>query len=83
MKCDKCGEDYGIGDWPWCPHGDGRDFGEEPLEPYVDWNLTDDPEGIEIRTRGERRKIMDRNHFEYRPKAKLPGTTLFFDMGKR
>lgn len=21
--CEKCGRDYGIGDWPFCPHGRG------------------------------------------------------------
>jgi hypothetical protein len=88
-KCSTCGIEYGIGDWPWCPHGDGRGFGEEPLEPYLDEHLTsevapdesDMPYGIEMTTRSQRRKIMDRNELEYRPKVKVG--TLFFDMGKR
>ena len=33
MTCDKCGAELRIGEWPWCPHGDARYFGEEPLEP--------------------------------------------------
>lgn len=20
-KCAECGEEYGFGEWPWCPHG--------------------------------------------------------------
>ena len=20
-KCDKCGDEYSVGDWPFCPHG--------------------------------------------------------------
>lgn len=80
MKCEKCGAEIVIGSWPWCPHGFGNNL-EEPLEPYVDWNITDAPEGIEIRTRGERRKLMDEAKLEYRPKAKVGG--LFFDLGRR
>ena len=21
MRCDDCGQDVGVGEWPWCPHG--------------------------------------------------------------
>lgn len=21
--CDRCGETYDVGEWPWCPHGVG------------------------------------------------------------
>jgi len=52
------------------------------MEPYIDDNLTDSPEGVEITTRAQRRKIMDENKFEYRKKAPRLGDTLFIDMGK-
>lgn len=82
-KCEKCGHTMSIGDWPYCPHEHVERFGEEPLEPYWDENLISEPGGIEITTRAQRRKIMDENNMEYRKKAKLPGSSLFFDMGAR
>lgn len=24
--CDKCGEPYAVGEWPWCPHGVPQNF---------------------------------------------------------
>lgn len=80
-KCDKCGRSVAIGDWPWCPHEHVENFGEEPLEPYIDENLTREPGGIEITTRAQRRKIMYESNMEYRPKTKMTGSTLFFDLG--
>ena len=87
VKCDKCGDWYGISDWPYCPHEYAVGFGEEPLSPYIDEHLTkevspredDTPYGPEITTRAQRRKIMYANNLEYRPKKKVG--TLFFDMG--
>ena len=78
MTCDKCGAELRIGEWPWCPHGDARYFGEEPLEPYIDHNLG--PEPIEIRTRGERRAIMSRNHLDYHDVSKKLRGRLYVDL---
>lgn len=83
VKCDKCGRNVEIGAWPWCPHEHVERFGEEPMEPYIDEHLTSEPGGIEITTRAQRRKIMAENKMEYRPKAKLPGSTLYLDLGGR
>jgi hypothetical protein len=83
VNCEKCGNPIVIGGWPFCPHEKVTHFGEDPLEPYVDWNLTDAPEGIEITTRAQRRKIMEENKFEYRPKAPRLGQTLYFDQKGR
>ena len=58
-------------------------MGEEPMAPYVDDNLTSEPGGIEITTRGQRRKIMEEAHFEYRPKAPRLGDVMYFDQGRR
>jgi hypothetical protein len=38
-------------------------FGDEPLTPYIDENLCSEP--VEIRTRGERRRLMSKNHLDY------------------
>jgi len=85
-KCEKCGEEYKVGEWPWCPHGDGKGFGEEPLAPYLDWQLDPYGPGIEITNRAQRRKEMDKHALDYRDKGKrgghVPGGRLFFDMGK-
>lgn len=82
MKCDKCGHEFRIGDYPFCPHDNVHGclhMGEEPMESYVDYNLTEEPEGVEITTRGQRRRIMEENHFEYRKKREgPPGSRLFF-----
>ena len=79
--CDKCGHDIQIGQWPYCKGSQSDHLGpihgfEDPIEPYIDENLCKEPE--EIRTRGERRKIMAQNNIEYRPRK--PGKRLFFDM---
>lgn len=39
MKCDVCNEEINVGDWPWCPHGQGAN------------NVIPDdiPGGVEIR----------------------------------
>ena len=77
MICERCGKELVIGQWPWCPHGDARNFGDLPLEPYVDEHIaaggTDvgyDSEGNPYRghlitTRGERRRLASRNHADY------------------
>ena len=78
--CDNCGKAYGIADWPYCPHestGGVVHMGEEPMEAYVDHNITAEPEGKLITTRGERRRIMDENALEYRRKPPKPGARLF------
>jgi hypothetical protein len=29
VHCEKCGKDFKVGDWPWCPHDtpDNHDYG--------------------------------------------------------
>lgn len=81
LICDDCGAERGVGDWPQCPHIPGN-FGEEPLEPYVDENI--DTEPVLITTRGQRRAIMAAKGFEYRKKRTdlLPGRASYFFVGK-
>jgi hypothetical protein len=81
MKCDDCGLEIQIGDWPFCPHGPMTHFGDEPLTPYVDEMIASEP--VEIRTRGERRRLMSRNHLEYADvSSKKRGARLYVDMGR-
>jgi hypothetical protein len=82
-QCEDCGGVVRVGDWPFCGgdpsrHTPAPNFGEEPLEAYVDKNLA--PEDITITTRAERRKIMAKNNLEYVPKGKRVGAVKFFDM---
>lgn len=80
--CIECGNRRSPGDWPQCPHEAGK-FGEDPLEPYEDDNLSTDP--IHVTTRAQRRAIMNKNHMEYRKKRTdlLPSTRRYFDMGRK
>ena len=81
VKCDKCGGEYGIGDFPFCK-GSPRDHGpmsgfDDPFEPYVDVQLLDrkDPRcnsvnelgirGVMINSRSERRRIMQEQGLQY------------------
>ena len=80
--CDDCGQERRPGDWAWCPHGDGRNFGEKPLEPYFDEHITE--RGEWITTRGQRQKLMREGGWEYRKKRTdlLPSGNGFIDMGR-
>ena len=77
-SCDACGNPISIGDWPYCPHGSARHFGEAPLEPYVDHNLG--PEPVEITSRGQRRQIMSRAHLEYHDVSKKLRGRVYVDV---
>jgi hypothetical protein len=79
-RCSECGETG----HPWWDHGPVKNFGEEPLEPYIDEHITDEHPGKLITTRSERRKIMDRKGFDYKKKLEKPyGMTLYFDQKGR
>ena len=78
--CEMCGETYLSGQWPFCPHGLGNNL-EDPMEQYVDWNITTEEHGQTFSTRGERSKYMADHALEYKKKREKPfGSTLYFDM---
>lgn len=91
-KCDKCGSEYGIGDFPFCK-GDPKDHGQmhgfdEGFTPYVDIQLLDkkDPRctstnefgmrGVPINSRSERRQLMKELGLQF-------GSQKFEDRGKK
>jgi hypothetical protein len=95
MKCEQCGADVRIGAWPWCPHEDASSFGDPPMESYVDEHVAPggrdvghDSEGNPyyghlITTRGERRRLMSRNHSDYHDvSGKKRGRVYLFVGGK-
>jgi hypothetical protein len=63
-KCDECGATISaVNIWPFCrgdasKHVKVEHFGEDPMEQYVEHNLTHDP--VEITTRSQRSKLMDK-----------------------
>lgn len=80
MTCEKCGKELAVGQWPWCPHADARQFGEEPIQPYWDEHVC--PEGAHITTRAERRRIMSQNNLEYLDVSKAKRGKVFVFMGE-
>lgn len=80
-KCTECGEEG----HPWWDHElpKGFKFGEEPLEPYKDWQLDNFGDGIEITSRAQRRKIMSQHGLDYHKNraGDAPGR-IHFDMGR-
>lgn len=78
ITCEKCGIEYGIGDFPFCKGGHGKMSGfDEAFEPYVDIQLLQkrDPRntsenelgmrGVPINSRSERRAIMKEQGLQY------------------
>jgi hypothetical protein len=41
-KCDDCGQEIRIGEWPFCPHGAPGRFGYDSFASYVDPNILPD-----------------------------------------
>ncbi len=85
-ECNKCGNNVVIGEWPWCPHGFGNNL-DDPMQSYVDWQLTSETGGVEITTRGQRRAIMMEKGFEFH-KNRFEGSVgegrrQYFDQGKK
>ena len=84
-RCDACGVEIAIGDWPYCPHGQSR-FKVDAFEGYWDENLATDP--VWVTSARQRRKIMDANGIDYKADSerrvpKRIGAPLFFDMARK
>ena len=85
MKCDDCGGEVNVGDWPFCKgdpskHVPARNFGEEPLEPYWDEHISQD--GAYITTRAERRRIMYASDVEYKDVSSKKRGKFYIDYGR-
>lgn len=82
-NCERCGLELQIGMFPFC-HGDPMDHGkwygaEEPIAPYFDEHIS--AEGAEIRTRGERRRLMRQNGLEYKDLSKAKRGRVYAFLG--
>ena len=81
--CDLCGAALKVGEWPFCngdpaAHVFASNFGEQPLEPYMDENIAANP--IEITTRGQRRAIMRASGLEYKDVSRKKRGRIYVDM---
>lgn len=56
-RCEKCGKDYGIGDWPYCPHGVPLEY--HPFVPRFDIALGRYTATLADRWKGMREKKLD------------------------
>ena len=98
VTCDKCGEEYSIGDFPFCGKGGhGKPGGfDEPLTPYVDIQLMsrDDPRcdgvnelgmrGVTIYSRSQRRQLMKEFGLQFgTQKFDDRGRVKYVDLGRR
>lgn len=68
--CDRCGEEYGIGDWPMCkskanPDGHTRPLEHRPFIPYIDYHISRDGKPVEITSWGELRRQMRINRVDF------------------
>jgi hypothetical protein len=57
-NCEKCGEAYNIGDWPFCPHGSIRRGNAFQAYPYKTRNLTADGSEVEVTSGAHERSLM-------------------------
>lgn len=71
-SCEHCGCEYGIGDWPYCPHDRAGHGMLGKFQPYWDEHIC--PEGAWITSLAERRRIMRERNLDYHGlKVGMPG----------
>lgn len=59
VVCDSCGQTYGIGEWPLCPHG--RVVPRKGFEPHFDYGL-----GRWVEGWGDVKQAMRESHLDWR-----------------
>jgi hypothetical protein len=68
--CDKCGKNYSVGEWPFCPHG--IPHGMHSFKAYTEYNIDHDP--IHITSWGQRRQLMKERNLDYHSRGVgMPG----------
>ena len=60
--CEDCGEEIGIGLWPFCPHGSVRRTSGYQEYPYTTKNLTADGREVEVTGRNHENALMEQYH---------------------
>ena len=76
-KCNECGE---TGHPWWDCVGMGHVFGEDPIEPYLDWNLDPYGDGVPVTTRAGRRRVMAEHELDYAKPKNNHERRLYIDM---
>lgn len=66
MKCDDCGNELQIGEWPFCPHGfTGRSARVASAFPYTTSNITGKP--IEVSSESHLKALCAEHGVTHRP----------------
>ena len=60
-KCEKCGVEYDVGDWPFCKGGHGRVLPSKGFEPHFDIGL-----GRYVNGWGDVRQAMREEKLDFR-----------------
>lgn len=75
MKCDECGHEFKIGDFPFCPHENVHTEGMGMLgefHPRFDEHISE--KGEYITSFADHKRLMKINHMDYRGKKRgMPG----------
>ena len=58
MRCDQCGQEYRIGEWPYCPHGRPMGMLSDFRGYYDEYSF---PEPVQITSLGQKRQLMRMN----------------------
>lgn len=61
-KCEACGQEYAIGEWPYCPHGVPAKGTQSPFIARYDFSG-----GEYTSSLGDRRQMMKRKGLDYSP----------------
>lgn len=63
VKCSECGKEYGIGEWPLCPHGQLNE--RPPFIPFWDEHISEKP--VYVESLAQWNRLMRQNHCDVRP----------------
>ena len=75
-RCEACGQRIGIGDWPYCPHG--QVVPVKGFEPRFDVGL-----GREVTGWGDVRQAMREQHLDFRDHPSNERTDRYLDRARR
>jgi len=74
-RCETCGQEIHLGDWPFCPHGKANPA--KGFEPYFDIGL-----GREVTGWGDVRQSMREQHLDFRDHPNKERTERYYDRAR-
>lgn len=72
-RCDKCGKQVEIGDFPFCPHGKVSNHFHTVFVPYIDHNISPKPEGELVTSHHHRMQLLKANNLDFADRTGKPG----------